>query len=164
MTNWDPSMAPKGKGVAYIHLPVFPVDVNEGWAAARPVAAQAVLARASDYYEGFDAELGRWFETCPDREARTGLTRGCVTDVDFGAQRKGAKRPAFGLGGPEPPAARVLSGRRRHSSRRRRFGRPGPTGLPAGPRLPGPRSRGQVITPECNASWPPSAFMIKPET
>lgn len=104
MTNWDPSMAPEGQGVAYLYLPVFPVDVNAGWATAKPAAAQAVVARAADYYDGFDAELGRWFETCPDREGRTGLTRGCVTHVDFGAQRAGVKRPAFGLGGPAPLA------------------------------------------------------------
>uniref|UniRef100_B0T5Q6 FAD dependent oxidoreductase n=1 Tax=Caulobacter sp. (strain K31) TaxID=366602 RepID=B0T5Q6_CAUSK len=104
MTNWDPSMAPEGQGVAYIYLPVFPVEVNDGWPRAKAPAADAIIARAADYYEGFDGELGRWFETCPDREARTGLTRGCVTHVDFGAQRTGAKRPAFGLGGPEPLA------------------------------------------------------------
>ncbi|NBW10561.1 MAG: NAD(P)/FAD-dependent oxidoreductase [Caulobacteraceae bacterium] len=104
MTNWDPSMAPAGQGVAYIYLPVFPVDVNEGWDTARNPAAHAIIARAAEYYDGFDGERGRWFETCPDREARTGLTKGCVTHVDFGAQRTGAKRPAFGLGGPEPLA------------------------------------------------------------
>src|SRR5690606_24336517 len=58
MTNWDPSMAPEGQGVAYLYLPVFPVDVNAGWATAKPAAAQAVVARAADYYDGFDAELG----------------------------------------------------------------------------------------------------------
>lgn len=102
MTNWDTSMAPGGQGVAYIYLPVFPVDVNTGWETARAPAARAILARAADYYEGFESELGQWFETCIDREARTGLTKGCVTHVDFGAQRTGAKRPAFGLGGPQP--------------------------------------------------------------
>ncbi|WGM47309.1 Phytoene desaturase (neurosporene-forming) [Brevundimonas sp. NIBR10] len=102
MTNWDPLMAPDGQGVAYIYLPVFPVDVNAGWDTVKAPAAQAIVTRAAEYYDGFDGELGRWFETCPDREARTGLTKGCVTHVDFGAQRTGAKRPAFGLGGPEP--------------------------------------------------------------
>lgn len=102
MTNWDPTIAPRGQGVAYIYLPVFPVEVNDGWSRTKASAADAIIARAADYYDGFDDELGRWFETCLDREARTGLTKGCVTHVDFGAQRTGAKRPAFGLGGPEP--------------------------------------------------------------
>jgi phytoene dehydrogenase-like protein len=102
MTNWDPSMAPEGQGVAYIYLPVFPVDVNTGWESAKAPAARAILSRAAEYYEGFESELGQWFETCIDRQTRTGLTKGCVTHVDFGAQRTGAKRPAFGLGGPQP--------------------------------------------------------------
>ncbi|MDB5424246.1 MAG: NAD(P)/FAD-dependent oxidoreductase, partial [Phenylobacterium sp.] len=49
-----------------------------------------------------DAELGRWFETCPERAERANVTLGCVTHVDFGALRSGARRPAVGLGGPEP--------------------------------------------------------------
>lgn len=103
-TNWDPSQAPDGQGVAYIYLPVFPVDANDGWDRAKAPAAAAIIARASEYYDGFDAELGRWFETCPERALRANLTRGCVTHVDFGALRSGARRPAVGLGGPEPLA------------------------------------------------------------
>ena len=103
-------MAPEGGGVAYIYLPVFPVEVNDGWPRAKAPAADAIIARAAEYYDGFDSELGRWFETCPDRETRTGLTKGCVTHVDFGAQRTGAKRPAFGLGGPEPLAPGLFLG------------------------------------------------------
>ena len=110
MTNWDPSIAPDGQGVAYIYLPVFPVGVNAGWDSAKAPAANAIIARAADYYDGFNGELGRWFETCSDRETRTGLTKGCVTHVDFGAQRTGAKRPAFGLGGPDPIARGLFLG------------------------------------------------------
>ena len=110
MTNWDRAMAPGDQGVAYIYLPVFPVDVNDGWDRAKAAAGQAIIARAAEYYDGFEGELGRWFETCPDREARTGLTKGCVTHVDFGAQRTGAKRPAFGLGGPGPLAPGLFLG------------------------------------------------------
>jgi phytoene dehydrogenase-like protein len=104
MTNWDPSQAPEGAGVAYLYMPVFPVEVNEGWNALKQSASDAIIARASEYYDGLDAELGRWFETCPDRAVRANLTKGCVTHVDFGALRTGARRPAVGLGGPEPLA------------------------------------------------------------
>jgi phytoene dehydrogenase-like protein len=102
MTNWDPSQAPEGHGVAYIYLPVFPVEVNDGWASLKQSAGDAIVARAGDYYDGLDAELGRWFETCPERAERANVTLGCVTHVDFGALRSGARRPAVGLGGPEP--------------------------------------------------------------
>ena len=104
MTNWDPGQAANGGGVAYIYLPVFPVEVNAGWERLKQPAAQSIIARASEVYDGFDAELGRWFETCPDRAVRANLTAGCVTHVDFGAMRNGARRPAVGLGGPEPLA------------------------------------------------------------
>jgi phytoene dehydrogenase-like protein len=104
MTNWDPSQAPAGQGSAYVYLPVFPVDVNEGWDRLKRPAADAILARAGEYYDGFDAEIGRWFETCPDRALRANVTKGCVTHIDFGSYRSGARRPAVGLGGPEPLA------------------------------------------------------------
>ncbi len=102
--NWDPTQAPEGQGSAYLYMPVFPVEVNEGWETLKAPAADAIIARASDFYDGFDAELGRWFETCPDRALRANVTKGCVTHVDFGSQRSGAKRPAVGLGGPAPLA------------------------------------------------------------
>lgn len=104
MTNWDPSQAAQGGGVAYIYLPVFPVEVNAGWNMLKQAAGDAIIGRASDYYDGFDAQLGHWFETCPDRAVRANVTKGCVTHVDFGALRNGARRPAVGLGGPAPPA------------------------------------------------------------
>jgi phytoene dehydrogenase-like protein len=104
MTNWDPSQAPAGQGSAYVYLPVFPVDVNEGWDRLKRPAADTILARAGEYYDGFDAEIGRWFETCPDRALRANVTKGCVTHIDFGSYRSGARRPAVGLGGPEPLA------------------------------------------------------------
>lgn len=104
MTNWDPTQAPEGQGCAYLYMPVFPVEVNDGWETLKGAAADAIIARASEFYDGFDAELGRWFETCPDRAVRANVTKGCVTHVDFGALRSGAKRPAVGLGGPAPLA------------------------------------------------------------
>lgn len=109
-TNWDPSQAPEGQGAAYVYLPVFPVEVNEGWNKLKGPAADAILARASEYYEGFEAEIGRWVETCPDRAARANVTAGCVTHVDFGSFRSGARRPAVGLGGAAPLAPGLFLG------------------------------------------------------
>ena len=95
-------MAPDGQSVAYIYLPVFPVEVNEGWSKLKAPAEADIMATAAKYYDGFDSELGRWFELCPERGERTGATNGAVAQVDFGALRMGAHRPAFGLGGPRP--------------------------------------------------------------
>ena len=104
MTNWDESLAPSGQGYAYLYLHVFPVEVNEGWDKLKAPAADAVIARAAEYYTGFDSELGRWFETCPDRASRVNITNGAAGHVDFGSFRTGAKRPGFGIGGPGPLA------------------------------------------------------------
>ncbi len=104
MTNWDASLAPPGQGYAYIYLHIFPVEVNEGWDKLKAPAADAIIARASEFYSGFDSELGRWFETCPERAARVNITNGAAGHVDFGAHRNGAKRPGFGIGGPGPLA------------------------------------------------------------
>jgi phytoene dehydrogenase-like protein len=104
MTNWDASLAPPGQGYAYLYMHVFPVDVNEGWDKLKAPAADAIIARASDYYSGFESELGRWFETCPERATRVNITNGAAGHVDFGSFRTGAKRPGFGIGGPGPLA------------------------------------------------------------
>ncbi len=101
MTNWDPSQAPDGQSVAYLYLPVSPVRLRQGWDAVRQRASDAIVKRASDYYDGFETEIGRVFETCLDRAERLNVTDGCVTHVDFGSYRSGKRRPAVGLGGTE---------------------------------------------------------------
>jgi phytoene dehydrogenase-like protein len=104
MTNWDASLAPPGQGYAYLYLHIFPVEVNDGWDKLKAPAADAVIAKAADYYSGFDSELGRWFETCPERAIRVNITNGAAGHVDFGSFRTGAKRPGFGIAGPGPLA------------------------------------------------------------
>jgi phytoene dehydrogenase-like protein len=104
MTNWDASLAPAGQGYAYLYMHIFPVDVNEGWAKLKGPAADAIIAKAAHYYSGFESELGRWFETCPERAARVNITNGAAGHVDFGSFRTGAKRPGIGIGGPGPLA------------------------------------------------------------
>jgi phytoene dehydrogenase-like protein len=103
LTNTDPTQAPAGQSVAYIYLPAAPVVAREGWSSAeREQAMSSIIAHASEFYEGFESEIGRFVEAPPDRARRLNVTRGCVTHVDFAASRAGNKRPALGLGGPTP--------------------------------------------------------------
>ena len=102
LSNSDPTQAPAGQSLAYIYLPAAPVVAREGWDVARERLMESVLAQIGEFYEGFDSEIGRFVEAPPDRAARLNVTNGCVTHIDFAASRSGSKRPAFGLGGPEP--------------------------------------------------------------
>jgi phytoene dehydrogenase-like protein len=97
MSNWDPSQAPAGQGTAYIYLPATPVETLDG--ASHRQMIGPVLREAAQYYDGIDSEIGRWFESCPERAVRLNVTNGCVVHVDFGSYRSGTKRPAVGLGG-----------------------------------------------------------------
>jgi phytoene dehydrogenase-like protein len=103
LTNWDPSQAPDGQSVAYIYLPAIAVDTREGWSPAQKnTTMTSVLSQLSEFYDGFDAEIGRFVETAREREVRLNATNGCVTHVDFGSLRTGADRPASGFGNPVP--------------------------------------------------------------
>ncbi len=103
LTNWDPSQAPDGQSVAYVYLPSIAVDAREGWSPAlKDKTMASVISHVSEFYDGFDAEVGRFVETPRDREIRLAATNGCVTHIDFGALRTGTNRPASGFGGPVP--------------------------------------------------------------
>jgi phytoene dehydrogenase-like protein len=102
LSNSDPTQAPAGESLAYIYLPAVPVVAREGWNAARERLMASVIAQISEFYEGFDSEIGRFVEAPPDRAARLNVTNGCVTHIDFAASRSGSKRPAYGLGGSGP--------------------------------------------------------------
>src|SRR5690606_40605487 len=65
-------------------------------------AMQTIMAQVNEFYDGFDAEVGRFVESPIDRQKRVNITNGCVTHIDFAASRSGLKRPAYGLGGPKP--------------------------------------------------------------
>ena len=110
LSNSDPTQAPAGQSLAYLYLPAAPVVAREGWDAARERLMKSVLAQVGEFYEGFDSEIGRFVEAPPDRAARLNVTNGCVTHIDFAASRSGNKRPAFGLGGPEPVAPGLFLG------------------------------------------------------
>jgi phytoene dehydrogenase-like protein len=102
LSNSDPTQAPAGQSLAYIYLPATPVVAREGWPTARDRLMDSVIAQLSEFYEGFDSEIGRFVEAPPDRAARLNVTNGCVTHIDFASSRAGSKRPAFELGGPAP--------------------------------------------------------------
>lgn len=103
MSNIDPSQAPAGGSLAYLYLPAVAVDAREGWSPALKDRTMAsVITQLSEYYDGFQHEVGRFVETAREREVRLNATNGCVTHVDFGALRAGVHRPATGFGGPKP--------------------------------------------------------------
>jgi phytoene dehydrogenase-like protein len=102
LSNTDPTQAPAGQSLAYVYLPAAPVVAREGWPAIRERVMDSIIAQLSEYYEGFDHEVGRFVEAPSDRAERLNVTNGCVTHIDFASSRSGNKRPALGLGGPEP--------------------------------------------------------------
>lgn len=102
LSNSDPTQAPAGQSLAYIYLPAVPVVARDGWPTARDRVMDSVIAQLSEFYEGFDSEIGRFVEAPPDRAARLNVTNGCVTHIDFASSRSGSKRPAFELGGSGP--------------------------------------------------------------
>jgi phytoene dehydrogenase-like protein len=102
LSNSDPTQAPAGQSLAYIYLPAAPVVARDGWPTARDRVMDSVIAQLSEFYEGFDSEIGRFVEAPPDRAARLNVTNGCVTHIDFASSRAGSKRPAFQLGGSAP--------------------------------------------------------------
>lgn len=102
-SNCDPTQAPPGQAVAYVYLPGIVTDPRGGWTEElKRQTTDNVLRIVSEYYDGFDREIGRFVETPRDREKRVHVTNGCVTHVDFASTRMRLNRPAPGLGGPAP--------------------------------------------------------------
>jgi phytoene dehydrogenase-like protein len=102
-SNCDPTQAPPGQSVAYVYLPGIVTDPRGGWTEElKRQTTDNVLRIVSEYYDGFDREIGRFVETPRDREKRVHVTNGCVTHVDFASTRMRLNRPAPGLGGPAP--------------------------------------------------------------
>lgn len=103
-SNIDPSQVPEGQSVAYIYLAAIAVKLRDSdWTQAhKDYAMKTILAQVSEFYDGFDAEIGRFVESPIDRQKRVHISNGCVTHIDFAASRSGLKRPAYGLGGNKP--------------------------------------------------------------
>jgi phytoene dehydrogenase-like protein len=94
----DPTIAPDGQDVLYLHSNV-PADPVTGWdAATKAQYTQQILASASRYIGGLDAEIGRVVHTPLDIENRFSAPKGAYFHVDMGPLRLGVNRPAKGLG------------------------------------------------------------------
>src|SRR3546814_680142 len=86
LSNSDPSQAPEGGSLAYVDLPGIAVDAREGWSPElKDRTMKSVIDHMSEFYEGFESEVGRFVETAREREKRLNVTNGCVTHIDFGA-------------------------------------------------------------------------------
>jgi len=111
LSNIDPTQAPEGCSIVYLYLPAVAVDAREGWSPELKDRTMAsVIDQVSEYYDGFQNEVGRFVETAREREVRLNAMNGCVTHVDFGAMRSGTDRPATGFGGPKPAVPGLLLG------------------------------------------------------
>lgn len=109
-TAGDPSQAPAGQDTVYVYVATTPVSPPEGWPALRDSAEKTVHAKTARYFDGLEAELGRWFETPDEMSARLGVRNGSVFHVDLTLTRVGPLRPAWGFGGGRTPVGGLFLG------------------------------------------------------
>jgi phytoene dehydrogenase-like protein len=111
----DPTIAPDGQDVLYLHSNV-PADPVTGWDdATKTQYTDAILASAHRYIGGLDAEIGRVVHTPKDIEDRFSAPKGAYFHVDMGPLRLGINRPAKGLGDYATPVkALYLAGAGSH--------------------------------------------------
>src|SRR5690606_19769704 len=83
LSNIEPSQAPDGQSIAYIYLAASAVKLRDGeWTQERKdYAMQSILAQCSEFYDGFESEIGRFVESPIDRQKRVNITNGCVTHI-----------------------------------------------------------------------------------
>src|SRR3546814_15180338 len=71
LSNSDPSQAPEGGSLAYVYLPGIAVDAREGWSPElKDRTMKSVIDHMSEFYEGFESEVGRFVESAREREKR----------------------------------------------------------------------------------------------
>jgi len=109
-TAADPSQAPFGQDSLYLYVAATPVAPLGGWNQIRSAAEKQIHAKADQYFDGLDAELGRWFETPEELSDRLGVRNGNVFHVDLNLTRVGPMRPAWGLAGGRTPVAGLFLG------------------------------------------------------
>lgn len=98
----DPTIAPTGQDVLYLHSNV-PADPVGGWEANKDLYVQTITKSAQRFLGGLDAEIGRVVHTPSDFENRFATPKGCYFHVDMTPMRLGVNRPARGLGGYTTP-------------------------------------------------------------
>jgi phytoene dehydrogenase-like protein len=110
-TAIDATQAPPGQDTLYLYCPAMPLAPEKGWPGLADAAAAAIVAQASEYYDGIEElEIGRWTETPQEMEQRTGATNGCWSHIDWNIFRLGPFRPAVGLGGYRTPVDGLFHG------------------------------------------------------
>jgi phytoene dehydrogenase-like protein len=99
----DPTIAPAGQDVLYLHSNV-PADPVTGWdETTKQRYTDAIIASAERFLGGLEAEIGRVVHTPRDFEERFSTPKGAYFHVDMGPLRLGINRPAKGLGSYTTP-------------------------------------------------------------
>jgi phytoene dehydrogenase-like protein len=98
----DPTIAPAGQDVLYLHSNV-PADPVGGWEANKDLYTHTIVKSAERFLSGLDAEIGRVVHTPKDFEDRFSTPKGCYFHVDMTPLRLGTNRPARELGGYATP-------------------------------------------------------------
>jgi len=107
----DPSQAPPGQDSLYLFATNMPLEPDGGWDQHEKQAADAMVARAAEFYDGVaELEIGRWVETPRLAATRTGATHGTAMHVDHLLLSQGPLRPAPGLGGVRMPVGGLYLG------------------------------------------------------
>ncbi len=107
----DPSQSPDGQDSLYLFATNMPLHPMGGWAQWEDKAANTIVERASQFYDGIaELEIGRWVETPESAQRRTGATNGTAMHVDHLLFSQGPLRPALGLGGSELPVDGLILG------------------------------------------------------
>lgn len=111
-TEADPSLAPDGQDTLYLYVPITPADPNPPWDDTADKAADAIVAKAAQFFSGIDElEIGRCVQSPPELARRVNASLGAtVSHVDYLPHRLGPLRPALGLGGYRTPVGGLYLG------------------------------------------------------
>lgn len=111
-TSVDPTQAPSGQDTLYLYAPIMPLQPEGSWEIHVDKAADAIVAKAAEYYDGIaEYEIGRCVQSPDEIARRVHATLGAtVTHVDYLPHRLGPLRPALGLGGYRTPVEGLYLG------------------------------------------------------
>ncbi len=101
----DPSLGPTGQDARYLYAPISPVDPDPSWNTLDTKAADAIVPKATEFFDGIaEYELGRCIQSPAEQARRVNATLGAtVSHVDYLPHRLGPLRPALGLGAYRTP-------------------------------------------------------------